>query len=142
MTKELIHRFMDSQQLAVFSSICSTAQRPQSALVGIAVTSDLEVVFDTVRSSRKYQNLIQNPASSLVIGCAGAVTVQYEGDARELSGSELATLQAIYFAKWPDGPTRLSWPGITYIAVKPRWIRYSDFSSPPPVIEELMFAQK
>ena len=139
MTKELIHRFIVSQRLAVFTTIAAGESKPQSALVGIAVTTSCEVVFDTLRSSRKYKNLTQNPAASLVIGCTADVTVQFEGEARELAGAELTALQAIYFAKWPDGPERLYWPGITYIAVRPHWIRYSDFNTAPPVIEELMF---
>ena len=142
MTKELIHRFIDSQRLAVFSTISATDKKPQSALVGIAVTRNFEIVFDTVRSSRKYRNLIDSDSASFVIGCEGAVTVQFEGSARELSGSELSVYQAVYFAKWPDGPERLSWPGITYIAVKPHWIRYSDFDAKPPIIEELVFSIK
>ena len=141
-TKDLVRQFIDSQQLAVVSSISSVDGKPQSALVGIAIAPNFEIVFDTVRSSRKYRNLIENPAVSFVIGCAGAVTVQYEGEARELSGSDLVALQPVYFAKWPDGPERLQWPGITYIAVKAHWIRYSDFSATPPVIEELVFAAK
>ena len=142
MTKDVIHRFIDSQQFAVFSTISAVDGKPQSALVGIAIAPDFEIVFDTVRSSRKYRNLIQNPAASFVIGCAGAVTVQFEGEARELMGSELASYQAIYFAKWPDGPERLSWPGITYIVVRPHWIRYSDFGARPAVVEELVFPSK
>ena len=142
MTKALVHSFIDGQQLAVLGTIGAADGKPQSALVGIALGPDFEIVFDTVRSSRKYGNLIQNPAVSFVIGCAGEVTVQYEGEARELSGSDLAALQPVYFAKWPDGPERLQWPGITYIAVKPHWIRYSDFSASPPVIEELVFPSK
>ena len=106
------------------------------------MTPNFEIVFDTVRSSRKYRNLIENDSASFVIGCTGAVTVQFEGTARELSGSELHVYQAVYFAKWPEGPERLSWPEITYIAVKPHWIRYSDFSGKPPIIEELVFSVK
>ena len=142
MTKALVHQFIDSQPLAVLGSISAQDGKPQSALVGIALASNFEIVFDTVRSSRKYKNLIQNSAVSFVIGCAGVVTVQFEGEARELSGSDLAALQPIYFAKWPDGPERLLWPGITYFAVRPHWIRYSDFSAKPPLIEELMFPSK
>jgi hypothetical protein len=139
MTKDVIYCFIDSQQLAVFSTISATGHKPESALLGIAVTPHFEIVFDTVRSSRKYRNLIQNPAASFVIGCAGEITVQFEGEAHELSGPELIHYQRIYFAKWPDGPDRLIWPGITYIAVKPHWIRYSDFTAKPAVIEELVF---
>jgi hypothetical protein len=62
--------------------------------------------------------------------------VQYEGVADVPSGTELERLKQVYFEAFPDGPSRLSWPGITYIRVKPMWIRYSDFRSEPAIIEE------
>lgn len=116
--------------------------RPQSALMGIAVTEKLEIVFDTVRSSRKHPNLIARPACSFVIGGwgVGEQTVQYEGKAEELQPPELERYQEIYFKAYPDGPTRLSWPGITYFVVRPNWIRYSDFDQNPPLIREFTFA--
>lgn len=135
MTKNDLLRFMDSERLGVAGSI-SPEGVPQAALVGFAMTPELEIVFDTVKSSRKYRNLSRNPAASFVIGCSTEVTVQFEGVAAELSGDELPRYQKIYFAKWPDGPDRLSWPGICYFVVRPRWIRYSNFSSPPPEIVE------
>jgi pyridoxine/pyridoxamine 5'-phosphate oxidase len=112
---------------------------PQSALVGIAVTPDLEVVFDTVKSSRKYPNLKARRQCSFVIGWGGEQTVQFEGVAVEPEGAELARCQQAYFAAWPDGPLRLSWPGITYFCVKPRWLRFSDFDQSPPLIVEMNF---
>jgi len=45
-------------------------------------------------------------------------------------------LQQAYFARFPDGPTRLAWPGLTYFRVRPSWIRYSDFRGAEPVIAE------
>lgn len=94
-----------------------------SALVGIAVTPGLEIVFNTVKSSRKYSNHIARPACSFVVGgWAGEQTVQFEGTAIEPRGEMLKGYQEGYFAVWPDGPARLSWPGIVYFAVRPRWM--------------------
>jgi len=138
MTRAEIYEFIAKQSLGVLGTL-SPAMVPQSALVGIAVTPELEVVFDTLKSSRKWRNLMTNSSCSLVIGWAGEITVQYEGRALQPDGSELARYQEIYFAKWPDGPIRLSWPGITYFVVQPRWIRYSDFYQNPPLIEEFTF---
>jgi len=113
---------------------------PQSALVGIAFALELEIIFDTVKSSRKYPNLIAHPACSFVIGgWASEQTLQYEGEARELKSGELERYQRIYFERFPDGPARMSWPGIVYFAVRPRWIRYSDFDQTPPLIQEFAF---
>lgn len=133
-----IYEFIARHNLGVLGSIAADGS-PQSALVGIAVTRELEIIFDTVKSSRKFQNLVVNPRCSFVIGWAGETTVQYEGVARLPEGGELARYQKIYFETWTDGPMRLSWPGITHFVVRPTWVRYSDFDQRPPVIQEFTF---
>jgi len=138
MTEADLFRFIVQCKLGVLSTIADSGT-PQSALVGIAVTPALEIIFDTVKSSRKYPNLTVRPACSFVIGWAGEQTVQYEGIAEELQGRELKRCQDIYFQAWPDGPTRLTWPGIVYFVVKPKWIRYSSFDQAPPLICEFRF---
>ena len=83
MTEADLYYFMTQCRLGVLAT-AGPEQTPQSALVGIAVTRKLEIVFDTVKRSRKYPNLIANPACSFVIGWTGEQTVQYEGRADEL----------------------------------------------------------
>jgi hypothetical protein len=129
---------MTGQKLGVLGSF-SLDGSPQSALVGIAVTPELEIIFDTVASSRKYANLLANPAASFVIGWAGEITVQFEGRAFQPNGAELAQYQQVYFARWPECRDHLTWPGIAYFVVKPKWIRYSDYDQRPPLIEEFRF---
>lgn len=136
MDQAALFDFMSRFRYGVLSSI-GPEGAPQSALVGIATSRDLEVIFDTVRSSRKYPNLFARPRCSFVIGWGGEQTVQFEGDAVEPQGVELKRCQEIYFAAWPDGPARIAWPGITWFMVRPRWIRYSDFDRNPPVIDEI-----
>jgi hypothetical protein len=142
LTKADLFTFMAGHKLGVLGTI-SPEGAPQSALVGIAVTQELEIIFDTVASSRKYTNLLANPAASFVIGLGdrstGEVTVQFEGEAFQPTGAELARYQEVYFAAYPDGPDRISWPGIAYFVVRPKWIRYSDYNQRPPLIEELSF---
>ena len=138
MTEVDLYNFIARNKLGVLGSI-GDRKAPQSALVGIAVTPQLEIIFDTVKSSRKYRNLITRATCSFVIGWAGEQTVQYEGEAEELSGATLERCQKVYFQAWPDGPSRLSWPGIVYFVVRPRWIRYSDFDQNPPLIQEFTF---
>ena len=94
MTEADLYRFMATPRLGVLSTICH-ADTPQSALVGIAVTQQLEIIFDTVKTSRKYPNLITRPICSFVIGGwgKGEQTVQYEGAAEELSSPELKRYQ-------------------------------------------------
>lgn len=139
MDNAALHSFMARFRYGILSST-SSAGTPQSALVGIATTPDLEIVFDTVKSSRKYSNLISRPACSFVIGgWESEQTVQFEGIAKEPTGDELRRCQQAYFAAWPDGPSRMSWPGIAYFVVRPRWIRFNDFDANPLLIEEKSF---
>jgi len=138
MDNAAFHAFMARFRYGVVSST-SKAGTPQSALVGIATTPELEIVFDTVKTSRKYPNLIERPSCSLVVGWGGEQTVQFEGLAMEPQGDELGRYQQAYFAVWPECRAHLSWPGVAYFVVRPRWIRFSDFERNPPLIEEIAF---
>jgi len=138
MNVEEVFQFMDGERLAVLATVGEDG-RPEAALMGFAVTPELEIIFDTVRSSRKYPNLKNNPRVAWVIGCTTEVTVQYEGVADELEGEELAKCKKTYFAKFPDGPARESWPGITYFVVRPKWVRYCDYDPKKRRIEEKEF---
>jgi general stress protein 26 len=138
MNVEEVYEFMRSERLAVLATVGEN-MRPEAALMGFAVTPELEIVFDTVKSSRKYPNLKKNPQVAWVIGCTTEVTVQYEGVAEELEGEELANYKKIYFATFPDGPARESWPGITYFVVRPKWVRYCDYEPKKSRIEEKQF---
>jgi uncharacterized protein YhbP (UPF0306 family) len=138
MNAKLLLDFMRRHRLAVQASV-SANESPQAAVVGYAVTDRFEIVFDTLDSTRKAQNLRKNPKVALVIGGMSEGeerTVQYEGVADQPSGEELKRLKKVYYEAYPDGPSRLSWTGLIYVRVKPTWIRYSDFSVDPPEIVE------
>ena len=128
--------FINRQRYGVVSSIAGDGN-PQSALVGIASTACLEIIFDTVKSSRKYPNLLQRPMCSLVIGWSGEQTLQFEGVAQEPQGETLERFQEAYFAQWPECREHMNWPEITYFVVRPEWIRYTDYDQKPPLIQEL-----
>ena len=138
MTRAELFAFISGCKLAVLGSV-SPEGVPQSALVGIAVTEELEIVFDTLDTTRKFRNLTANSRASFVIGWVGEKTVQFEGEAFLPKGDELDRYKKIYFATWLDGPARQNWPGMVYFVVRPRWLRYSDFDQRPPVIEEHSF---
>jgi Pyridoxamine 5'-phosphate oxidase len=134
-----LHAFMTQFRYGVVCSI-EGGGNPQSALVGIATTPELEIVFDTVTTSRKYPNLVERRSCSFVVGWGGEQTIQFEGNAIEPKGAELKRCQDAYFAVWPEGVAHLAWPGIAYFVVKPRWIRFSDFDQSPPFIAEFAFS--
>ncbi len=133
-----VFKFLDGERLGVLATVAEDGT-PEAALMGIVATPELELVFDTVKSSRKYPNIKKNPRVALVIGCSTEVTVQYEGIAEELAGEQLAKYKKIYFAKFTDGPARENWPGITYFVVKPKWVRYCDYNAATRRIEEQDF---
>jgi PPOX class probable F420-dependent enzyme len=131
-----IHGFLRQHRLAVISTMGPDAS-PQAAVIGIAVTNTLDIIFDTVTTSRKYANIRADPRVALVIGWDLGQTVQLEGVAEILSGPELDACKPDYFAMWPDGRIRERWPDIAYIRVRPHWLRYSDFAQVPTRVEEM-----
>lgn len=141
MTRAEILAYMRTHSLAVQASVSGDAA-PQAAVVGFAVSDDFEIVFDTLSATRKAANLRRNGRCAIVIGGVtdgDERTVQYEGVADEPAGAELERLKNLYFGVFPDGRERQRWPGLIYVRVRPRWLRFSDFNQSPPTIVELTF---
>jgi len=138
MNVDEVYQFLKSERLAVLATADESGQ-PEAALMGFAVTPELEIIFDTVKSSRKYPNLKKNSRVAWVIGCSSEITVQYEGIAEELVAENASRYKKVYFLAFPDGPARESWPGITYFLVRPKWVRYCDYNPAARRIEEKVF---
>ena len=134
-TVELL-RFMRDHSLAVQASVSANGE-PQAALVGIVVTDAVEVFFDTDQATRKVANLRRDPRIAFVIGWDDQ-TVQLEGTCDEPSGAERERVKQVYFAQLPDGRDREAWDGITWLRVRPTWIRYSDFRGAEPRIVQVL----
>ena len=137
--KDLIYQFISQNKLAVVSTIGKEG-KPESALVGIAVSTSLEIIFDTVKTSRKYHNILADKHVAVVVGWDNETTLQYEGEAKVLSKDGAAdNYRQIYYNTWPDGKERAeTWPGLVHIKITPKWARYSNFNE-PVVIEEMSF---
>ncbi len=143
MDRNELLQFLRQHRLAVQASV-SVSGGVQAAVVGIAITDRFEVVFDTLTSTRKAQNLRRNSNAALVIGGLSPGderTVQYEGMADEPSGDELERIKQEYYAVYPDGRSRVTWPGLVYVRLRPTWIRYSDYNVDPPHIVEFAAEQ-
>jgi len=128
---------MRTHRLGVLATVADAVTgQPEAAVVGIAVTPDCEIVFDTVRSARKYRNLVERPRVALVIGWKLETTVQYEGVARELAGPEDDRYREAYYAVFPEGRERTArWEGLVHFVVKPTWVRYSNYNEPVEISE-------
>jgi general stress protein 26 len=125
-TRAELLAFLRGHRLCVEASVSSTGA-PQAAVVGFAASDDLEIVFDTIGTTRKMLNLRRNGHIALVVGWDNEQTMQIEGVADEPTGADLDRLKKVYFAAWPDGVERQAWRDITYVRVRPTWARYSDF---------------
>ncbi len=134
---EAVFHFIRQKRLAVISTVHATGA-PEAALVGIAVTPDNDIVFDTLSTTRKALNLAARPAAALVVGWDDEMSVQIEGVAREPAGDDLAAVKAVYFAVWPDGRNRENWPNLTYFAIRPHWLRFSSYLGTPEIVEFTM----
>jgi pyridoxine/pyridoxamine 5'-phosphate oxidase len=139
MTRQDIREFMRRHALAVLATV-SVDRTPEAALVRIAVTDDLEIVFDTVRSSRKHRNLLRNPHIAFVLGWEGETTLQYEGVATELHGAALRRYEELYMRTFPDGHVPRRSRDIACFVVRPTWVRFSDFEKQHEQVVEFTFA--
>jgi len=132
---ENLRDYLRGARLATVSTL-GPEGAPQSALVGIGVTDDLKIVFDTVSDSRKHRNLLSDPRISVVVAGPDEQTLQYEGVATPISTTDPAqeAIRRAYYLSWPDGPSRLTWPNLAYWCITPSWARYSDFAKGPLVV--------
>src|SRR5205085_5592997 len=135
MNKADLLAYMRSHKLAVIGTMGPGG--PQGALVGVMTTDDFQIVFDTVSDSRKHENLLRDPRIAVTFSGPGEQTLQYEGLAHPVSvtGETDARYREAYYAAWPDGRQRLSWPKIAYWRIAPSWTRYSDFDRGPLIAE-------
>lgn len=120
----------------------SLNETPESAVVEFLVKHDFTINFGTLRSFRKYQNILRNPQVSLVIGGSDEVTVQYEGTAEEIDAKEVLYQQGEKLSphirtSFETGPIEKT--DIAFFQVKPSWIRYTDVSTLPWKTFELKF---
>jgi pyridoxine/pyridoxamine 5'-phosphate oxidase len=134
MTLEEVFDIARRKRFVVVSTVDESGA-PEAALMGFALTQGNEVVFDTLSTSRKAVNLARNPKAALVIGWDDNISLQIEGLARRPTVDDLASAKTAYFREWPDGRARENWPNIAYVVVRPKWIRYSNYSG-APVVEE------
>lgn len=133
MTRGALLAFLRAQPWAVEATINREGQ-PQAAVIGVAVTETLDLVFDTLSDSRKAANLRRSPRVALVMGWDDGQTAQIEGIVDEPVGDELQQLKDVYCQRFPDGHQRAALEGIAYFRVSPVWIRHSDFRTTPPTV--------
>lgn len=126
--RELAITFIKSQLYAVISTIWEGA--PQAATVAFTELEDFALLFATNNFTRKFRNLKANPRVAVVIGWDEAITIQLEGNAVVLTGTERTSCQACHFEKHPSSKDYVT-ETEEYIKVIPNWLRYTDISQDP-----------
>jgi pyridoxine/pyridoxamine 5'-phosphate oxidase len=128
MSKQELRTYMHAHRLVVLSTVNARGE-PESALIGIAVTDEYELIFDTDQKSRKHINLLKRPRAAVTFSGPGERTVQYEGLALPVSTIDPAdaAYRDVYYAAWPNARERLAWPDLVYWRLTPLWARYSCF---------------
>ena len=140
MTKQDIYDFIRRHGSAVLATAAADGA-PQSAFMFVGITPDLDLIFYTLESNRKCENLRRDPRLSATFGDAQAgQTLQYEGVAVEQSGTALESARRTYLECLPDAVDRVQWPGLIFFKVRPVWLRYSEYGRGWKV-EELRFPE-
>ena len=133
--RQRILEFIKKHQIGVIAT--TDGVKPEAAVVEYGETDDLELIIDAFISSRKCKNIFQNPKVAFVIGWDDNITIQYDGEATELKGVELAKYKVVYFKKNPQAKKWEHREGITYFKIVPKWIRYSDLNKSPWEVFEI-----
>ena len=127
---KFLNTFIKTHKLAVIASVNETSL-PEAAVIGIAVTENLEIIFSSFVTSRKYANLQKNPKIALVIGWEKGTTVQYEGIAIELSQDEAEKQLETSLKKTQSIALKLELENQVVYKITPNWVRFSDLSIDP-----------
>ena len=136
---ERIKQFIKNHQLAVVSTVTHDA-KPESAVVGFALTDDFNLIFGTFSTSRKYVNLQSNSSVAVVIGWDQGKTVQLEGTVSEVTEPrEIDASITSHLSKIPSVAKFLERPDERLFKIKPTWVSYSDLSVDPWDITEVRF---
>lgn len=128
--KKFLYDFISKRKLGVIATVTSDG-KPEAAVMEAAVTPELELIFDTPNTSRKYANLKTNPHVAFAFGWEAWDTVQYEGIAHELVGNQREKYRKIFLAKHPDAKKWDALPETTYFKITPVWIRYTAMDQEP-----------
>jgi len=107
--KRSVKSVLASQKLAVLAT--HRKGRPHTSLVAFAATADLKnVLFATIRATRKYVNVMADPRVALLVDTRtnrdadfhSAVAVTATGHAAEVRGPMRARLLKVYIAGHPS----------------------------------------
>jgi general stress protein 26 len=128
-----IARFIDDIGRGVVATVSPTGS-PEAALVGLAALPDGTLIFNTADAARKVENLRERGRVAVVICVDGDVSVQLEGDAAIVEGTERLRYGHAYDRRFPG--SRALADGFLVVVVRPDWVRVYDAGQRPAVVRE------
>lgn len=137
-TKSALYEFIRARGHGVIAT-AGRDGKPEAALMDLAVTPELEIIFETTDQTRKFANLCRDRRIALVVS-EGSETLQYDGVASEPEGPLLDWARRQYFSVFPQKLSHQNWPGNHYFVMRPLWLRFSNYH-PPRKVEEFCFGE-
>lgn len=112
---------------------------PESAVITISETDELEIIFGSSELARKNHNIARSPNVSLVVGwdIVARETLQIEGVVVRVSDTEREKIEALHCAKNPIFAKYNGNPSFQYFKLHPHWIRYANLSADHPSVWEV-----
>lgn len=141
--RSVVQSFLGSHVLATISTVNSKTFQPESALVAYAEFGNFEILFLTLKGSRKWVNLQSNNRVAMVIGWdldpGSWETLQYEGRAFPVLASDEPKFRKIFLNKKNSPCTEefFQTPHMKLFTIVPTWIGYSRFSGKKPRVIEI-----
>lgn len=124
-----LQNYFHQHDIGVISTVDPRGM-PEAAVVQFGETENLEFIFGTPSTTRKYKNILHNSSVAFVIGWdEDFSTVQYEGTAVQLVEPDLSTYKKILFDKIPDAKKWEHVENMVYLKILPKWIRYADLQT-------------
>lgn len=140
--KNKIFNLLDKNEFGVVATYSLDKNKPpESAVVAISHTLELNIVFGSFKQTRKNNNLKNNSSISVVIGWNNELkqTIQLEGNVKLIiNKQERETLGKKHCLKNKDSEKYHTDLRQEYFKIIPNWIRYSDFSKDPQEVWEVV----
>jgi general stress protein 26 len=136
-TKQEVHAFLqDPTRPHGVLGYLDASGNPDSAFVGFSATSELDIIFGTSDTSRKFSRILENPQVSFnVTDKDQRYTVQLKGTVEEIPKSELEPYEEDHYAKLGDFSRKFKdMPDQHFFLIRPTWLRFSDCSGYPWVL--------
>lgn len=130
--------FLDTHRVGVLA-VLQPSGEPHAAVMHFSVNpAGPELYFSTDRNSVKVSGLGQQDAAAFATGWSEEdwTTIQLRGTLRAAVSSELESIHARHYKKHPQSEAFRDDPDTVFLILRPTWLRYSDLSVLPAIIEE------